>query len=346
VAATATRTATAVPASPTRTLTTAPTITATPMGEVPSVAVGSDSGQPGEMVTIPFTLDKKGQNIIFISPLQVTFNNTVLTFGSCTTPVSGKSVLATTPTPGLLSIAITGSLDVLPDGVILNCTFTIGAGAAAGNYPLVFQQAGMTDGENDIEGAGTDGNVNVGGAMPTATEVPATATQVPPTATGVPATATAVPPTATAVPPTATVIPPTATATTGPSGPSIAVGSVTGSAGAMVTLPFTLSSAGVGIIFVSPLQIMFDTAVLSFGSCSSPVAGKSVLATTPTPGLLSIAITGSLDILPDAVILNCTFTIAGGASPGTTTLTFVQAGLTDGENDIEGSGTNGSVTVQ
>ena len=117
-------------------------------------------------MTVPIALTKNGPNIVTIAPLVLTFNTNVLSFGSCTKTAavsSGKSVNTAMPAAGRITIALSGDLLALPDGEILDCTFTIAAGAPAGATPVTFQSAGLSDDQfNDYDASGTNGSVTVG----------------------------------------------------------------------------------------------------------------------------------------------------------------------------------------
>jgi hypothetical protein len=61
-----------------------------------------------------------------------------------------------------------------------------------------------------------------------------------------------------------------------------------------------------------------------------------------------LVLAGDLVTIPDGDIIDCSFTISAGATPGsTTTLTFVTADLSDDEfNDYFPAGTNGTIAIQ
>ena len=70
---------------------------------------------------------------------------------------------AAMPSAGLVSIVLSGDLVVIPDGEIIDCTFTIAAGAASGPTAATFQSAAMSDDQfNDYDASGTSGSVTVG----------------------------------------------------------------------------------------------------------------------------------------------------------------------------------------
>ncbi len=298
--------------TPTETETPTPSATPTTGATPPHITLGNASGAPGSEVMVPISLTKNGPNIVTIAPLVITFDAGVLSFGSCAKTAevsSGKSVNAATPQAGRITVALSGDLETLPDGDILQCTFTIAAEAAAGETPLTFQSAGLADDQfNDYEATGTNGSVTItGGEVPTAT-------------------------------PTMVV-----------ARPQISIGSASGEAGSEVTVAIALTKNGPNIVTIAPLVLTFDTNVLTFGSCTKTAGvsgGKSVNAAQPQPGRLTIALSGDLAPIPDGDVLNCTFTISAGAAAGSTALTFQSAGLADDQfNDFDAGGTSGTVTV-
>ena len=160
---TPTSTPTSIPAS-TPTATPAPTLTAT-VAAGPHISIGSPTGAAGAPVMVPISLAKNGPNIVTIAPLAFTFDPGVLTFGGCLKAAgvsAGKAVNAAMPTAGKITVVVSGDLVVLPDGDIVDCTFTIAAGAS-GSTPLTFLSAAMSDDQfNDYDGSGTSGSVTVG----------------------------------------------------------------------------------------------------------------------------------------------------------------------------------------
>jgi hypothetical protein len=139
-----------------------PTATATMGGDVPLVTLGTVDGSAGTQVSVPVSLDKRGEDIVTIAPLVFDFDDTVLSFDGCSSQVIGKTVEAVTPEPGQVSLVMSGGLGVIPDGLIVSCRFSIAAGAPAGSSVLEFVRAGMADADlNDFEAEGVDGAVNV-----------------------------------------------------------------------------------------------------------------------------------------------------------------------------------------
>ena len=286
------------------------TPTPTPPVGGPHITIGSANGAAGAQVTVPISLTKNGVNIVTIAPLAYTFDPNALTFGGCLKAPgvsSGKSVNAAMPSAGKITVVVSGDLVPLPDGDIVDCTFTIAA-SASGSTPLTFQSAAMSDDQfNDIDGTGTSGAVTVGSGTP-----------------------------------------PTPTPTVGAAGPQIAIGSANGAAGAQVTVSISLTKNGVNIVTIAPLAYTFDPGVLTFDGClkaSGVSSGKSVNAAMPSAGKITVVVSGDLVALPDADIVDCTFTIAASAT-GSTPLTFQSAAMSDDQfNDYDASGTSGSVTV-
>src|SRR6266481_4476789 len=126
----------------------------------PVVAIGSSSGPPSSQVTIAISLTNNGANIVTVAPLVFTFDPTVLTFGSCSRAAgvsSGKSVSTSMQVPGQVKVVLQGDLVVIPDGDMIDCTFTINTSAPLGSSPLTFVSADLSDAQfNDYFAHGTD----------------------------------------------------------------------------------------------------------------------------------------------------------------------------------------------
>jgi len=347
--------------TPTSTLTSVATPTNTTGGNVPNVSIGSATGEAGGMATIGLSLTKNGPTINVIAPLQFSFDDTRLTFGSCVSTVAGKNPTVQV-TGNVIGVAISGTEEVFPDGNFLNCTFNIKA-AATGVAPITFISAGMADQDfNDYSATGTSGQITIGGAPPTDTPTVAVSTPTSTATVAVPTpteTSPPAPPTNTntvAVPATntptvqapATNTPTTApnspTPTTGANVPNVSIGSATGAAGSMVTVGLALTKNGPTINVIAPLQFSFDNTRLAFGMCTSTVTGKNPTVQV-TGNVIGVAISGTEDAFPDGNFLNCTFTINQGAT-GVAPLTFISAGMADQDfNDYSATGTSGQVTI-
>jgi len=136
------------------------------------------------------------------------------------------------------------------------------------------------------------------------------------------------------------------------------IGSASGAKGAQVAVGITLTKNDKVPVTIAPLRIGFDANVLTFNGCTSTVPGKTVFFGQPATGQASIVTyddvfgeagtpAADLAVFPDGQILTCSFTIAAGAPLGSTTLSFLSAGLADAQfNDFPGAGINGSITVQ
>jgi hypothetical protein len=168
---TQTRTLTATVTKPPATATATPTNTATP----PPTSTQSP--------TVPISLDTNGSNAVSIAPLDIDFQPAVLSFDSCTSAVSGKTITAGLQSATRLTITLLdnvpdGESTVLPLGTIINCTFTISAGAGAGSTPLTFVRAVTSDVDsNELNATGTSGAVSVTAPAtntPTLTPTPVT----------------------------------------------------------------------------------------------------------------------------------------------------------------------------
>ncbi|HSP95953.1 MAG TPA: hypothetical protein VL049_01735 [Candidatus Dormibacteraeota bacterium] len=166
----------------------------------PSVDVGSTSGAPGTQATFVVTLSTAGASVAGVQA--------DIAFDSINTPLaatgSGRPDCTVNPDiakeatafafqpPGCSGASCTAfralvlsfsNVDPIPDGSVLySCNVNIAAGAAAGSYPLIVSNVGMStpDGQA-IASTGTDGEVLVtGGPSPTPTATPAlTATPAP-----------------------------------------------------------------------------------------------------------------------------------------------------------------------
>ena len=217
----------------------------------------------------------------------------------------------TVPSAGRATVTLSGDLVVLPDGVIVDCTFTIAAGTAAGPVAVTFQSAAMADDQfNDYEATGSSGLVTViPGAPPTATATP----------------------------------------TINVSGPHITIGSTNGTAGSQVMMPISLTKNGPSIVTIAPLAFTFDPNLLTFGGCLKTAgvsAGKAVDTAVPSAGRATVTLSGDLVVLPDGAIVDCTFTIAAGAAAGPVAVTFQSAAMADDQfNDLTASGSNGVVLI-
>ena len=323
--ATPTRTNTVTPPptstqSPTPTGTLAPTATSTATltptqgGPVPHITIGDASGPAGSQVVVPISLEKNGVTAASIAPLIIDIDTGVLTFVSCAKTAavtSGQTVATSMPTPGQITIVLAGlDLTVLPDGEIIDCTFTINA-AATGSTAVTFESAAVGDDQfNSFDATGTSGTVTVGVVNP----------------------------------PTATPTP-----TQGGAVPDITIGDASGPAGSQVVVPISLEKNGVRAASIAPLVLNIDTGVLTFVSCAKTAAvtsGQTVATSMPMPGQITIVLAGlDLTVLPDGNIIDCTFTI-NAAATGSTAVTFESAAVGDDQfNSFDASGTSGTVTV-
>ena len=175
----------------------APARSAAPAAAVglPSVDVGSASGAAGQQVTCAVSLSTAG--------LMVAGVQDDIAFDSINTPVAatagGRPDCAVNPSINKESTVFAfqpsgcsgagctavralvlsfSNVDPIPDGSVLyTCNVDISPGAAAGSYPLVVSNVGMStpDGQ-PIDSTGTDGAIIVtGGPSPTPTATPAPA---------------------------------------------------------------------------------------------------------------------------------------------------------------------------
>ena len=135
--------------------------------------IGTASGAKGSMVSVAVNLAKNGTSPVTVAPLRFGFDSSVLTFNGCTSTVTGKIASWGLPSTGSASVVdyddVFGEagtpatdLTVFPDGTVLNCSFTIAAGAASGATPLTFVSAPLADAQfNDFPGVGTSGSITV-----------------------------------------------------------------------------------------------------------------------------------------------------------------------------------------
>ncbi len=317
-----------------------PTATHTPPKTPPAVSIGSVSGAPGAQVTLPFSLAMNSYQVTTIAPLVVGFDPGIVSFNACVSKVSGKAVDAGVPTdePDRLRIVMEGGLSVIPDGLIIDCTFTIATGTEPGPMVVTFERAGMSDANlTQVEATGSDGTITVtAGGLPTAT----------PTS---PAPAT---PTATATP------------TVGGGERAINLDSVSGAPGATVSIAATLVNGG-GVVVATSNDITYDstkvnvllkpngkpdcTINLDIGPDSVP--GKNLSTSQPTSpatakilriGVLS---TENVNVIPDGQLFTCKFMIADAAAAGAVTLDNVPRASDAASNLVPVVGADGTITV-
>ena len=156
-------------------------------GANPQVAIGNASGAPAGQVTLMISLTKNGTNIVTVLPLILDFDPNVLALVSCSRAAAvstGKSISTFLRTAGEVAIQLSGDLETIPDGDIIDCTFTISGSASSGVSPVRFVSANLSDDQfNDFFAMGSDGSVTVNPAQqpPTATQ-----TMVQPTPTPTP----------------------------------------------------------------------------------------------------------------------------------------------------------------
>jgi hypothetical protein len=139
------------------------------LASVPHLTLGSTNGAAGSQVTVRVSLTSNGTNVVTIAPLRFSVDPSLLTFGMCTKAVgvsAGKAVNSAVPAAGQVSVALSGDLVAIPDGEIIDCTFTIAAGAANGVIAVTFQSAALADDQfNDYDATGSSGSVTVGDGM-------------------------------------------------------------------------------------------------------------------------------------------------------------------------------------
>lgn len=156
--------------TPTATLTATATATATPEITPPHITVGDAAANAGGTVVVSIGLLQNGNDMVTLSPLQLSFDPAVLAFLSCNRAPGvspGKTVSALSPEAGLLRVVLAGDLAVLPDGPILECSFRI-AVTATEDTAVQFVSAELADAEfTELAATGTSGTVSItAGALP------------------------------------------------------------------------------------------------------------------------------------------------------------------------------------
>jgi hypothetical protein len=163
--------------------------------EEPSVNVGSASGAPGTQTTFAVTLSTAGASVAGVQA-DIAFDsiNTPLAATGAGRPdctvnpdIAKEATAFAFQPPGCSGASCTAfralvlsfsNVDPIPDGSVLYiCNVNIAGGAAAGSYPLIVSNVGMStpDGQA-IASTGTDGEILVsGGPSPTPTATPAPA---------------------------------------------------------------------------------------------------------------------------------------------------------------------------
>jgi cohesin domain-containing protein len=151
---------------------------------LPSLLIGRAAGNPGDAVTIPVELTANGHEVLSIAALSFEFDSAALSFAECVSLVPGKNAVAT-PSAGRVALALSGDLNALPNGAVLNCRLTIRDTTQAGTYPVHFASVALLDAAATILGGiGTDGAVSV--AQAPATETPTRGVETSPTSIDTP----------------------------------------------------------------------------------------------------------------------------------------------------------------
>jgi hypothetical protein len=160
-----------------------------------TVNVGSATGAPGQQVTFAVSLSTAGALVAGVQD-DIAFDsiNTPIAATASGTPdcmvnpdIDKDQTLFAFQPSGCSGSACTAfralvlsfsNVDPIPDGSVLyTCKVDISPGAAAGSYPLIISNVGMStpDGQ-PIDSTGTDGEIIVtGGPSPTPTATPAPA---------------------------------------------------------------------------------------------------------------------------------------------------------------------------
>lgn len=150
------------------------TSTATAAAAIPTprLSIGSAAGVPGTDLAVTLTLSESAASIVTIAPLVIAFHPDVLALRRCepNPAVSdGKHLSTSMPVFDRINLVLAGDLVPLPDGDIIDCTFTISPSAVSGtSTALTFEAAGGSDAEfKDYALVGTDGAVVITDVPPT-----------------------------------------------------------------------------------------------------------------------------------------------------------------------------------
>lgn len=125
----------------------------------PDLTVGSATGRPGEIVTLPVTFANNG-TVVAMS-FDITFNPVLVTPGTVTPGVAlaPHTVATNIPTPGTLRILVSppivNPLPIVKNGVLLTVSWTISASAIQANIPLNLGNVAFGNAKSAAVPAGT-----------------------------------------------------------------------------------------------------------------------------------------------------------------------------------------------
>lgn len=141
-----------------------------PVADLARFDIGFTAGAPGATVNVPISLKTLIDDVVTVAPLRFDFDAARLNFVGCDSVVADKSAVAESPASGMVSVVLYAdpfaqppqSLEPIPQGPVLNCSFGIKPGAAAGPAPLTFAAAGLADSSfNDFTAIGSNGSVTI-----------------------------------------------------------------------------------------------------------------------------------------------------------------------------------------
>ncbi len=126
----------------------------------PGTTVGSGSGQPGGVVSIPIGYLGTGSGVVGVQ-MDVNFDNTNLTanIGSCGGTLGGANITCTDNGTFIRLIGFDGALNEIPSGSLGTIDFTIGGGVVPpASFPITV--SGELYGDNVGAGVAPSGTVN------------------------------------------------------------------------------------------------------------------------------------------------------------------------------------------
>jgi hypothetical protein len=156
------------------------TMAGSAFAQLPQVDLGSDSGNPGETVTIPGTLTNGASKSIAAVGVDIGFDTASLENPQCAVgsagTAAGKDCSASSPSAGVFRIGIAGlNANVIGNGVVANVSFVIKASAAPCAKPLTNTPSASDPEGHPIMVAGSNGSVTVlpcnGGMIPATVDI-------------------------------------------------------------------------------------------------------------------------------------------------------------------------------
>jgi hypothetical protein len=132
--------------------------------------------------------------------------------------------------------------------------------------------------------------------------------------------------------------------------PRIDIGSASGLKGTTVSVPITLTNVPGTSIASIGIDIGYDTVLLGNPTCQTGPAGnavgKSATCSTPSSGVLRIAIAGlNNTAIGNGIVAYAKFTIKVTAPPGATQLNNTPSAADTNANPVTVGGSNGSIII-